>query len=256
MKEKKISIGGLVLNYKIAGSGPALLILHGWGGSSDSWIKVQENLAKENLTVIVPDFPGFGESLTPPNPWGTVEYADFILKFINELKLDNFFLLGHSFGGRIAIKLFDFCPEKIKKLILCNSAGLKPKPSLKDKTIFLVAKIGNAIFTPGPLARLRDGARNMFYIFLRHRDYVKANGTMKETLKKVLGDDFLENLNSIKCPTLIIWGENDKLIPVEYSFLFKEKIENSQLKIFPRTGHSPHLEKPKKLSQAILDFLF
>jgi len=253
-QEKEILIDGLKINYKIAGQGPAILILHGWGGSSDSWIRVQKILAKEGFKVIVPDFPGFGKSKTPFFPWGLEDYTNFILNLTHYLGLENFFLLGHSFGGRIAIKFAVSFPEKIKSLILCDSAGIKQKWGKKEILIFQLAKIGNAIFTPTPLKRLKDRARNLFYIFLRHRDYAKADGTMKETMKKVINEDLLNDLPQIKTKTLIIWGENDKLVPVKYAYLFKEKIENSEIKIIPKIGHSPNLEVPEKLAEIILNF--
>jgi pimeloyl-ACP methyl ester carboxylesterase len=255
MEEKKISINGLESNYKIAGEGPAVLILHGWGGSSDSWIKVIEILTKQGFKVICPDFPGFGKSKTPLSPWSLENYTDWINEFTKFLNLDKFFLIAHSFGGRIAIKFTVKYPEEIKSLILCASAGIKPTPGLKTRIIFRLARVGNAVFTPKHLTRFKDGARNFFYIFLRHKDYVKANGTMKETIKKVLEEDLLSDLEKIKIKTLLIWGGNDKLVPLKYANIFKEKIENSELEILPKIGHSPHLEVPEKLSYIIINFL-
>jgi len=255
MPEEKILINGLKINYKIAGQGPAILILHGWGGSSDSWIQVQEILAREGFKIIVPDFPGFGKSKTPFEPWGVKEYGNFVLNLTKILELQNFSLLGHSFGGRVAIKFSILYPEKIKSLILCDSAGIKQKWGLGEKLIFQISKIGNAIFTPTPLRRFKDKAKNLFYIFLRHRDYAKADGTMRETIKKILTEDLLKDLPQIKIRTLIIWGESDKLVPVKYAHIFKEKIENSELKILPKIGHSPHLEVPEKLAKIIIQFL-
>jgi len=255
MPEEKILINGLKINYKIAGQGPAILILHGWGGSSDSWIQVQEILAREGFKIIVPDFPGFGKSKTPFEPWGVKEYGNFVLNLTKILELQNFFLLGHSFGGRVAIKFSVLYPEKIKSLILCDSAGIKQKWGIGEKLIFQISKIGNAIFTPTPLRRFKDKAKNLFYIFLRHRDYAKADGTMRETIKKVLTEDLLKDLPQIKIRTLIIWGESDKLVPVKYAHIFKEKIESSKLEILPKIGHSPHLEVPEKLAKIIIQFL-
>ena len=255
MREKEIFINGLKANYKIAGEGPAILVLHGWGGSSDSWIVVQQILASKGYKVVVPDFPGFGRSITPPIPWGLKEYTDFVFNFSKAIGLEKFFLLGHSFGGRIAIKFAVQYPQKIIKLILCDSAGIKPKPGLKTIIIFWLARIGNAIFTPKHLVRFKDAVRNLFYIFLRNKDYVKANGTMKETIRKVLKEDLLPDLYQIKTKTLIIWGGADKMVPVKYADIFKEKINNSELEIIPKIGHSPHLEVPQKLSEIILKFL-
>lgn len=255
MQEEKITINNLEVNYKIAGLGPALLILHGWGGSSDSWVAVQRILANQGYKVICPDFPGFGKSITPPKPWGIGDYTDFLLNFIQELGVNDFFLLGHSFGGRVAIKSTIQYPEKVNGLILCGSAGIKPKAGIKTKIISRLAKIGNALFTPKILNRFKDAVRNLFYVFLRHKDYVKAKGTMRETIKRVLEEDLLPDLSKIKTKTLLIWGGADKMVPVKYAHIFKERIVDSELKILPKTGHSPNLECPEKLSEIILDFI-
>lgn len=255
MQEKQVLINNLKINYKIAGQGPAILILHGWGGSSDSWVEVQRVLSEKGYKVIAPDFSGFGKSITPPDPWGIKEYVEITLKFAERLGLDKFVLLGHSFGGRVAIRLAHRRPEKVEKLILCDSAGIKPRPGLKTTIIFILARVGNTILSPKYFARLKDSTRSIFYSFLRKRDYVKANGMMREIIKKVLDEDLLPDLVGIKNKTLIIWGEKDRMVPLKYAYIFKEKIGNSKLEIIPKIGHSPHLENPEKLSNIILKFL-
>jgi pimeloyl-ACP methyl ester carboxylesterase len=255
MTEKKILINGLKINYKMAGEGEPLLILHGWGGSSDSWSKVQKILAGKGLKVIVPDFPGFGKSKTPPAVWGLREYSDFISDFTNALDLKKFFLLGHSFGGRIAVKFAIENENRIKGLILCDSAGIRPKPDLETRLIFWTARIGNAILTPKMFARFKDGIRNLFYVFLRNRDYVKADGTMKEVIKKVLAEDLLPELPQVKNKTLLVWGEIDKLVPLKYGYIFKKKIAGSEMIVLPKIGHSPHLEAPRELAEIISRFV-
>lgn len=271
IEEKEISINGLKVNYRIAGEGQLILnserikvlpgetrqvlILHGWGGSSDSWVKVMKILAREGFKVVCPDFPGFGKSKTPSFPWGLDDYAEWLNEFADFLNLEEFFLVAHSFGGRIAVKFTTICPEKIKKLILCASAGIKPKPGLKTRVVYRLARVGNAVFTPRHLERFKDGAKNVFYVFLRNKDYVKAKGTMKETIKKVLEEDLLPELSQIKIKTLLLWGGNDKLVPLKYARIFKEEIENSELVILPKIGHSPHLEVPEKTSKIILNFI-
>jgi len=255
MNEEQILIHNLKVNLKILGEGEPLLILHGWGSSSDSWKEVQRILAGQGLKVIVPDLPGFGKSVTPGKPWGVQDYKDFVLSLTEKLKIPHFYLLGHSFGGRIAIRLAKEHPEKIKNLILCDSAGIKPQPGFKTKMFFLTARLGNILFSPKPLRRLKAAFQNMFYLFLRNRDYVKANGNMRETIKKVLAEDLKPELSEVKTKTLLIWGERDKMVPLEYAYLFNESLPNSQLEILPKTGHSPHLEAPEKLSKIISNFL-
>jgi len=248
-------INGVKTNIKISGEGEPLLILHGWGGSSVSWVKTQAILARNGFKVITPDLPGFGKSITPSVPWEVKDYSNFILNLTKELNLESFFLLGHSFGGRIAVKFSIAYPEKVRRLILCNASGIKGRPGIKTWLIYQIAKIGNAIFTPKVFARFKDRSRNLFYIFIRHHDYVKADGTMKETLRKVCAEDLLPILSQINIRTLVVWGDKDKMVPVKYAHIFKENIKNSELIILPRIGHSPHLEVPGVLAEIILEFL-
>ncbi len=254
MEENEIVINEIKVNYKIEGTGEPLVILHGWGGSSNSWLKVIEKL-KKDFKIVCPDLPGFGKSEPPKSIWGLKEYANWLKEFVEKLKLEKFFLLGHSFGGRIAIKFSTFWPEKIKKLILCNSAGIKQKKNFKEKIIFSLALLGNAIFSPKILQRFKDKAQNLFYLFIRNLDYAKANKTMKEVMKKVIEEDILPHLPLLKAETLIVWGEKDNILPLDHAFIFREKIPNSEIKILPKTFHSPHLENPEVLAQIISQFL-
>ncbi len=255
VKENQIIIDGLRINYKIAGSGPVVLILHGWGGSSDSWEEIQKILSQSGYKTVCPDLPGFGKSSLPNREWGIDDYSNHILKFTNTLGLNHFFLLAHSFGGRVAIGFVVQHPDKVKKLILCDSAGIKPKPGLKTKLIFCLAKIGNALFTPRYLARFKNKAQNLFYNILRIKDYSKARGVMRGTIKKILDRDLISDLSQIKVKTLIVWGSADKMVPLKYAFIFKKKIKNSVISIMPKIGHSPHLENPEELSRIILKFI-
>ncbi|MBZ1348537.1 MAG: alpha/beta hydrolase [Candidatus Nealsonbacteria bacterium] len=262
MLERQLLVNKLKINYKVAGQGQPVFILHGWGGSSDSWIKVQEILASQGYKVICPDFPGFGKSALPLEPWGVEQYAEWLNNFIKEFKDketdagEPFFFLSHSFGGRVAIKFSIQYPTKLKKLIFCGSAGIKIKPSLKTKIIFYLAKTGNTIFNSKYLVKFKNRARKILYLFLgRNSDYLKARGVMRETIKKVLQEDLLSDLPKIKTKTLIVWGKDDNAVPLKCAYLFKTKIRNSRLEILPNAGHSPHLEDPKKLSEIILNFL-
>ena len=105
------------------------------------------------------------------------------------------------------------------------------------------------------LAGFKGLAQNIFYIFLRRRDYVKARGVMRQTFKKVLAEDLLPIAQKIKTRTLIVWGENDKILPLKNAHLFKSNIADSQLEVLSWAGHSPHLEKPEELANIIISFI-
>jgi len=255
MKEQKLLIKGLETNFKIAGDGEPFLILHGWGGSSGSWIEVQEILAKEGFKVVVPDFPGFGKSHSPPVSWEVGDYRDFIFSLVEKIGLEKISLMGHSFGGRVAIKFATLYPERLKNLILCSSAGIKHELTPPQKIILKLALIGNFLFSRRLLRRFKDVARNIFYSFLRKKDYTKAKGVMRETFQKVIAENLESELSKIKTRTLLIWGEKDKSVPLEDAYLMKEKIPQSILEVIPGASHTPNLEEPKKLAEIISKFL-
>jgi pimeloyl-ACP methyl ester carboxylesterase len=258
MEEKIVPVGKLKINYKIAGSGPAILVLHGWGSSSDSWVEMQKLLAEKGYLVVCPDLPGFGKSSLPESPYSVSDYEKIVVDFVKKIFPESskeLILLGHSFGGRISIKIIFKKSLKIKKLILCDPAGIKVTPSFKTKIILLISSAGDLIFSLKPLKKIKYFARNFFYFFINKRDYVKARGVMKETIKKVLKEDLRSELSSVKVKTLLLWGEKDKIVPLKYSQIFKERIENSRLEVFPKTGHSPHLECSSLLLEKIIVFL-
>lgn len=142
MKQEFLQVNGLKVFTRIAGKGKPFLILHGWGGNGDRWLSAM-NLLKNNFQVMAIDLPGFGKSEAPQSTWGLDDYAEFITNVADTLNWEKFYLLGHSFGGRIAIKLAIKRPQKIEKLILVGAAGLKHKFNLKTifgKTLLFIYK--------------------------------------------------------------------------------------------------------------------
>ena len=251
---KSLFIDGLRINIEIAGQGEPLLILHGWGSSVESWLTLQNLLAKD-FKVFIPDLPGFGQSDAPFKAWTVEYYSNFVLKLVDELKLSSFFLMGHSFGGRISIRFAGKHPEKVKSLILCDASGIKMELDSKRKIVFQMSRLGNFLFSKRLFSGLKRFVKGVFYFFLRHTDYARARGVMRETLKLVVAEDLLPELNNIKVRTLVVWGEKDNMVPVKAAHIFKERIPGSELKIFPGVKHSPHREIPEKLSQVVSNFL-
>ncbi len=251
MTEKKEKIGDLQINYKISGEGEPLLILHGWGGSSDSWTQVQKVLSLRYKTIC-PDLPGFGKSDSPDDPWNVSDYLKWTIAFLDHLKIKNVYLIAHSFGGRIAIKMSATKPKKVSKMILCSPAGVLGKTDAKNRIIKFAVKTGKRFFFSDSLKNL---SRKIVYLLLRRRDYVKVKGVMKETFRRVIEEDLSPYLKKIKAKTLIIWGKKDRMVPVKQSHFFNKKIKNSELKVLPKRGHSPHLEEPEELVELFINFL-
>jgi len=251
MIEEKILIQGVETNYKNIGKGKLLLILHGWGSNSEKWQGIGELLSKNGMKVIILDLPGFGNSQKPSKVWGLDDYCQFIWGFINFLNLEKFYLLGHSFGGALAVKCALRFPEKIEKLFLVGAACFRRK-ALKKKIFYGIAKILKVFsFFPG-YQSLRKG---FYKLIVRKSDYSYTEGIMKDIYLKIIREDLSEILSRIQIPTIIIWGEKDKIKSVKEARLIQEKIKDSKLEVLPEIGHSPHLENPKKLANILKKFL-
>jgi len=236
----------------------SILILHGWGGSSKSWQKVKSNLESKGHKVFCPDLPGFGQEKSPSVAWDVSDYVNWVLSFIQKQNLGEFFLLGHSFGGRIAIKLSALHSGKTKGLILVDPAGINREKNWNIRQRILV-KIKNIFYFFMALPGLRFFFRlfrKVIYRFAGVKDYYRIKDeVMKETFKKVIAEDLLNYVSCIKDKTLIVWGRKDKLVPVSTAFVLKENIPISTLEIIENIGHNPHLECPDKLSDIIIKFL-
>lgn len=253
MKSERLIINENEINFIHQGQGSPFLILHGWGGSSLSWERVI-SILKEKFSVFCLDFPGFGKSPPPNKVLSLEDFAFLVNNFVEKVGIDNFYLLGHSFGGRVAIKYTILFPQKIKSLILVSPAGLFYKKSPFKRSVVFCSKIGKRLFSRGFLRNLREKLENYFYFFFASKDYFKAKGIMREIMKKVIEEDLSSYLPRIKTKTLILWGKEDKILPVSLAKEFNSKIQNSKLLILEKVGHSPHLEVPEILSKILIEF--
>lgn len=251
-QEKSISIKDSVVNYKITGEGKHLLILHGWGGSSDSWVEIQSSIQKQGYYVVSIDMPGFGKSAPPPFAWGINEYADLVLAFVEKLQLKRFVLLGHSFGGQTAVKFASQHPEKIDKLILVAPSVIRRKPGLKKQIITCVAKAAGFVI---PFEGLRYNLKRVLYKMLGKQDYLKAQGIMKNVFQKIILDDMSYLLSSIQARTLLIWGDKDDHVPLSDGNIMVENMPNAELHVILGAKHSPHLTHVKQVQDIIKKFL-
>jgi len=240
--------------------GEPLLILHGWGSNSARWQRVKELIEKEGIEVLILDLPGFGITPSPEKPWGREDYINWIFQKIKEKNWDEFNLLGHSFGGGLAVKIATNPAlfkkgGGIEKLILCAPAIIKRK-SIKAYLFYWVAFLGKKIFSLPGFKLFYPFVQKLIYKLAGARDYYVADGMMKETMKKIGKEEDLEMiLEKIKIPTLILWGKRDDVLPLKDAFYIKEKIKDSQLKIIPKVRHSPHREAPEELAKILIQFI-
>jgi pimeloyl-ACP methyl ester carboxylesterase len=254
IKENKINIDGIDLYYKTAGEGKPFLILHGWGASSFSWMRFVDEMAGKGFKLIIPDLPGFGKTEMPKTVWGVGEYADFIIALIDKLNLSDFYLLGHSFGGGIALKIA--IEKKIKplKIIFCDAAVVREERlNLRQRISKFLSNIGSKIISKD--SRVYAFFEKIAYRLAGNYDYYRANPLMKEVFKKVIGEDLTHLLPKVDVPSLIIWGEDDQFTPVEDGVLFQQEIDDSELKIIKGAGHNPYKTDAVEVAESIIKFL-
>lgn len=233
-----------------------LIILHGWQSSKEKWQRVKENIESDEIEVIVPDLPGFKPETELEKPWNLDDYVEWLKDFSQDR--EKFFLLGHSFGGRMAIKFASKYPQKLFGLILVSAAGLKKGPSVSGKFLGWGTKMVRTLKVEEmPQTRgLWQIFKKFFYRYiLRKTDYFEASGFLKDTIKNILEEDLTPLLREITVPVLILWGEKDRITPLSNAYLMEKEIRFSQLEILSKIGHTPHLENPELLVQRIKDFL-
>ena len=232
-----------------------LLILPGWGSNSGRWQKVKELLEEKGVEVLVLDLPGFGITPSPNIAWGRDDYINWVFQKIKEKNWQKFNLLGHSFGGGIAVKMAANSSERINKLILCAPAIIKRR-SIKTYLFYWVAFLGKKIFSLPGFRKFQPQAQWLVYKLAGTRDYYVADGMMKEVMKKIWQEEPLEGLlEKIQIKTLVLWGKRDDVLPLKDAYLIKEKIRDSELKIISKARHSPHREAPEELVENIIEFL-
>ncbi len=241
---------------RLGDSGPALLMLHGWGQNLHS-LKPLGELLSAYFTVYIVDLPGFGKTPVPEGAWDTIRYMEWVLDFIDETGLDKVIVLGHSFGGRIAIRLAANHPDRIEAIVLMAAAGLQIKRSFSKKMRMKWIKAVKHVTRFQ--AKITGIDLNEWFINkYGSRDYKNA-GRMRGTLVKTISENLTEEAKKITAPTFLLWGEKDQETPAYFGKEFNDLIKNSKLTILPGRDHFPFIangqNSPDLCAKYILDFL-
>lgn len=227
------------VHFEIIGEGEPLLIVHGWGGSIKSLSDLAKLLSKKYKIISV-DLPGFGKSELPSPDFGVGEYAQTLIDVLKKLKITRVNYFGHSFGGSLGICIAVNHPQLINKLILCSSSY--NRKNLKSN----YAKYFK--FMPQFL-------KNIIYRLVYPNSDIYRYSKLTANFKKVMAKDLTPLLDRIKIPTLILWGEKDKITLLNSAYELKSKIKKSRLKIFPGIGHNLPLKYPSLIYNEIIKFL-
>ncbi len=249
-------INGLKINYEIKGEGETVVLLHGWGANITLFADLI-SLVSQKYRVIAVDMPGFGKSEEPDDNWQVSDYSQFVIDFLSSLGVRKAIFLGHSFGGRVIIKLATCfaLPFEIDKIILVDSAGILPKKTPKQlrkqkryKAMkkFLLLPPVKAMF-PNALKKLQDKSGSA--------DYKAASPVMRKILVSVVNEDLEPLLPKIKQSTLLIWGENDTATPLSDGKRMEELIKDSGLVTIKGAGHYSFLEGKFIFNRVICSFL-
>jgi pimeloyl-ACP methyl ester carboxylesterase len=246
-----LEVDGIKLRYKLAGSGAPILLLHGWGGSIESMGLLFDDLARDH-TVVAFDFPGHGESSLPPKAWGVAEYAESVRGVMDALQVHRPHIIAHSHGGRVTIKLATVHPDRVGKLVLVDSAGVRPPRSWRYYVRVLLAKGGKTLAKY--CGRIGAMARERIYRAIASTDYANA-GPLRDTFVKLVNDDLTPLLSQVASPTLLIWGADDTETPLSSAKVMERLIPQARLVVLQNAGHFSYLDQYGKFRLIVRQFL-
>ena len=255
-KTMNINIKNINVNYVDVGQGEStVLLLHGWGSNIVLFDSMISYLRDKNR-VIALDMPGFGGTGEPSFAMNVDDYTDFVLEFIEKLNLKKISVAGHSFGGRVIIKMANRKLNfELDKIVLIDAAGIRPKKSLAVQIKVKSFKTARFIFENTPLGKMYPNFINNMRKKSGSADYNMASQRMREILVKVVNEDLTSLLSNIKNKTLLIWGDKDDATPISDAHIMNKLIPNSRLVIVENTGHYSFLENPTLVNSEIQKFL-
>ena len=238
----KIKINNINVNYIQYGEGKDVLLLHGWGQNIQMMKPIGDNLCSNHRITII-DFPGFGESDEPSTPWTIDDYSLLIENLVRELNIRKPIVMGHSFGGRVAIHFSANNP--IEKLVLFGSPCIR-----ENKKLPLSTRILKKLKTLPGMDKLGEEMKK----YIGSRDYKAASPIMRQTLVNVINEDLSSYARKIEEPTLLIWGEADTEAPVDDARELEKIMIDAALIILPGT-HYAYLENLGQVINILNSFL-
>lgn len=252
-------IDGVTISYTLSGTGNGkVLLLHGWGCDGSLMQPVAKAL-QESFQVLVPDFPGHGNSGRPPAPWGVPDYADCLKSFLQATGFYPCHVIAHSFGCRVATWLAAASPELFEKIVFTGAAGIRPKQSEEAKkksqryrTLKNICEIFRNV--PG-LSILADKCETALRQKYGSKDYNALDEEMRRTFVKVINQDLSELYPHFHSSTLLIWGDQDTETPLWMGKQMEKSIPDAGLVILEGGTHFAYLEQNARFNTIISRFL-
>lgn len=257
--DKTITVFGQSIHYFDIGSGPVVVLLHGLGSRKEDWMPVLEPMALKNR-LLVPDQIGFGKSDKPLLDYSVQTYVDFLNEFLRQMKVEKASLVGESLGGWIAALYVAEISSgahlvPVERLVLVDAAGLKqdkPIPDLNPSSLAAMRGVMEAVFYDTSWLN-EDALRKIFTDKLAvHDSYTVRSFLSNPSLGAERLDD---RLGSIKTPTLVAWGKQDRLLPIASGEHYAAGIAGAKLVSFDKCGHVPPIEKTEEFVAAVTAFL-
>jgi pimeloyl-ACP methyl ester carboxylesterase len=267
--QRWVEVDGTPANVVELGAGPPLLFVHGLAGRWQNWLENIPRFAATHRVVAV-DLPGFGASPLPREPISIAGYARFLEGVCDALAIDAAAVVGNSMGGQIASELAIASPQRVERLMLVSAAGISAEQVQRDAVMtggrVVAAAMTRSVARHATLAR-RPGTRRIALSFVvRHPERLSAplarelmGGAGKPgftpALEAVLTHRISERLPQIACPTYVVWGEDDHVIPVRDVRRFERLIPDVRTEVWPDTGHVAMLERPERFNALLEAFL-
>ena len=255
-------IDGYNINYKITGPDDAertAVMLQGWGTSLDLYDFIAGTVSDEYRFVQF-DLPGFGESDEPAEPWNVKRYAEFFCHFMEALEIKEAALIGHSYGGRIIIKLAELAqygdlPFTISRIMLIDSAGIMPARSPAQQRKVKRYKMMRNFLMSKPVHAMFPEVIDYWMSKQGSEDYRNASPLMKKCLVMAVNEDFQDRMPLVKQETLLIWGDLDVDTPISDARIMEDKIPNAALVVLEGTDHFSFLYRPAEFRRILRAFL-
>jgi pimeloyl-ACP methyl ester carboxylesterase len=214
---------------------------------------VLTDLLRRGYEVLALDFPGFGQSDLPSQPWGVPDYAHNLRELLLQIGFYPADIIAHSFGGRVAIVLAATWPEMVRRMVLVASAGIRMQ-SPRVRLIRALTRTIRIVFGLPGLSLFRRRVQEALNRRFASSDYLQA-GALRPTFSRVVGQDLREYAARIKAPTLLVWGELDTETPLAQAKVLESLIPDSGLVVFPGAGHFCYLERFPRFSLIVAEFL-
>lgn len=230
-----------------------ILILPGWGNTRTTFTNII-NFFKDNYTIYIIDYPGFGNSPIPEKELTIYDYTNLVRDFLDEMQIKNPIIIAHSFGGRIATLLTGYYKEKIDKIIMIDAASIRPRKSIKVLIKQITYKVLKKLTYLLPRLK-QEYYRQKLLKGFGSTDYQKLPSNMHKTFKNIVNENLIYYLKNIESETLLLWGKLDKDTPLKDGYKMNNLIKNSALIIFPKGNHFSYLQYPYLTNKIIFEFI-